>query len=965
MSEDTERRLQRRGERIRHVLARYIDSEDYFNILRLMGKMEETRRVAQFKVGEMIAGKLETAEGRATILDAASAALEKTGDSIYLLHLVTLCQAMDGDYRQAGKVLTARINRASTAEGQLPRRSFIALRDSWRVVDLIAREKMDWVDDKGSYGGLIEKPGDSEVNGLPQENSGEGSDSPLGFKEHALQGRLREEYLQACEIDFGNARTLAAKFKAIGQMLRTGIRHIPEYKSSYRLAKEKMLELGAELDQLIARPPPKYRNLTQHVLDVSTAVNLTHRLGLSDQKKRCVAHLLQLSRVESFGHKLWSAPAELSKYPEDEAVANLIADRIMQHIPKIDRDMRHFFQWALNTGNYKKANEIVRHLHKGLLRKEAMEYYVGILQRQGRFEDAIQYCRKIHGQLLSHPHFANAYANHRIIKRIGELQFLVKTAKIYGAVKQPSDPVGIVLIAPRNIDHLRRYPLMVLLEMKRRGWAVIPIVEGLLPRELTGIADIDVMNGAIRPNIRMTKRSEGKIGSVREFECDPRNRILRWGKLDLHHSMWEDAAINRRRYSIDYECPELQRYLGGLGEWTKAVARVLGYAHSFHRRAGYRTACMSLFNCRLPDSVFRLYCQEYGDEDDFFCLHAANGYQNYFTNFSTNLSRRFVVRNVTKASEVRSGSFPIPENFERYYDDLRHQAPAILQKFEYITKVKRSTAGNKARPAEAMEAAEKIKAWRRAGGKVACAFGKVVCDSNVPFDGGPAHHSMKDWINHSVRSVRNSNTLLLVKPHPHELNNQIATFPTEYFVDLVEEPLGDNAMILGHRWFDIHDMKELIDIGLIYNGTTTVELGLMGIPCLLAGHFAPIDYPVGHAVPENRAAFEAFVRFEKKLDVASDLKERCAVWLDYMSNEDFTLPYRYHARPVTNKVLYPPWWIDEDLVSHKNGGDPAILELTGRALGERPEPGAMRPENALQKGGRFVKFFRQLGSPVE
>src|SRR6056297_3848939 len=109
--------------------------------------------------------------------------------------------------------------------------------------------------------------------------------------------------------------------------------------------------------------------------------------------------------------------------------------------------------------------------------------------------------------------------------------------------------------------------------------------------------------------------------------------------------------------------------------------------------------------------------------------------------------------------------------------------------------------------------------------------------------------------------------------------------------------MSENGLFLGHRWFDMHDMRERMDLGLIYNGTTAIELGLMGIPAVLCGDFAPVDYPIGHMVPKDRADYEAYLRFEKPAVVALDIRERAAVWLDYMANEDFTQSYRFHARP--------------------------------------------------------------------
>src|SRR5204862_498482 len=63
----------------------------------------------------------------------------------------------------------------------------------------------------------------------------------------------------------------------------------------------------------------------------------------------------------------------------------------------------------------------------------------------------------------------------------------------------------------------------------------------------------------------------------------------------------------------------------------------------------------------------------------------------------------------------------------------------------------------------AAESERRILEWRARGGKVACLFGRVVCDSAVPFDGGPVHSDLRDWLRHSIEAVRGSNTLLLIK----------------------------------------------------------------------------------------------------------------------------------------------------------------------------------------------------------
>jgi len=145
-------------------------------------------------------------------------------------------------------------------------------------------------------------------------------------------------------------------------------------------------------------------------------------------------------------------------------------------------------------------------------------------------------------------------------------------------------------------------------------------------------------------------------------------------------------------------------------------------------------------------------------------------------------------------------------------------------------------------------------------------------------------------------------------------------------------------MVLGHHWFDIPSLKAFVDLGLIYNGTTAIEMALLEIPCILTNHFAPIDYHVGHIVPESRAQYEALLRFEIEKKSLPDARARAAMWLEYMNNGRFAVDYRYHTRPITNKVIYPPYWIEEDLQSYLSKGDPNVRILAGRAIGTLAEP---------------------------
>ncbi len=296
-----------------------------------------------------------------------------------------------------------------------------------------------------------------------------------------------------------------------------------------------------------------------------------------------------------------------------------------------------------------------------------------------------------------------------------------------------------------------------------------------------------------------------------------------------------------------------------------------------------------------------------------------------------------MIRNITRHPEARSATFPLPDRFAAYVEANRHRGGEVLERVTAIANARRMPAGGGAAP-EAVACLERIDAWRARGGRVACLFGRVVCDSAVPFDGGPVHADLRDWLNDTIEAVRGSDTLLLIKPHPHELNEQIATYLNQHFRDLIDRPLPENAIYLGHRWFDIAALAPRVDLGTVYNGTVAVELALQGVPCLQMNHFGPIDYPLGHPVAATREDYHAMLRFERPVAAEPDLALRAALWLDYMSNGRFALDYRYHARPVTNRVVYPPWWVEEDLARHDAEGDPNVVDLALRALGAQEEP---------------------------
>lgn len=933
---------------LNRLVQRPLKLKNYERLLYLAARYEALGRAMPVAAGDLIARQMVSDAGRDRLRDASEKALAKAPGSSFLAYINAVTTAKCGNASAAGLALSGQIQqlaqeRASNAASPAKtKRRFDVLRAAWRVVDKIARDDMQWLD--GAQGKTYATFATSEQ----QSETDVEADTTLEFSEPLLQARAGDAYLAACRRKFDTAKTLTARLLAIKEMVREGARRRLDYHAEYQMAEQSYDEARGELAEIFAKAKKgDPDNAREVVRAFSFALDLCETLRRTKEARQLKDWLAQLSQLDAFARDRWSILAAI--VDEQDAHSVDIARDLRAQIetpPETEADLRSFLRWAMIAREFTDAELVFNALKPSLRSSEAALYFVNILQRQSRFTDAIRLIKDIHAQMLARPAQVKPYIHWNLVRRYGEIEFLRQTARIYRHAPQPTAPEGVVILAARNVDQLRKYPIVVLMEMKRRGWAVIPLVEGLLPRERTGIQQLDVLNGCITLENTMVEGADARLSSIRGFKVDTAKGIARWGDIDLSHSLLEDARISRRAYNIDLTCPALVANLDRLCLSATLFARAINHARKVCKRQRRRVALMSLFNSRMPDSLFREYCDKRGDPDEFFCLHTTNGYENFFRNFQTNVSTRCVIRNVTKYNHVRTASMPIPEHFERYYRKHKRDLDKVLSKIADVASVKRTTGGNSVVDPAAEECKARILDWRAKGGKVACLFGRVVCDSAVPYDGGPAHADLSDWLNHTIEAVRGSDTLLVIKPHPHELNEAIGTYLNEYFADLIKTELPDNVLIMGHKWFDIQSLKEFVDLGLVYNSTAAIELALMELPTVVCGYFTPIDYPVGNIVPRDRKHYEQLVRFEAAISPKPDFRARAAIWLQYMSTSGFVADYRYHARPTTNRVIYPPYWVEEDVIRYNAQGDSQVTLLVDRAIGAAEEPGSQTVRRA-------------------
>lgn len=898
-------------------------NDDVERTLQELVNNEKLRITSQRKYSVYIEKLLSSGEGFDDLGATAAKLLEQNPESILLTYLTAVSLAKQEKFEESSDLISEKIVKVKLDKAKdikVRDKQLIALLKIWRVIDLIARENMKWAD-----GDNLRNKNYDDLDFLLSEQELEDpeltSDLSLFYAEPYLQGKLQHDYLRICQLAFNKAETLDKKLKVIHAIRREGIRRLPSYHENYELAISLYSSLETEINIFVSQS--LISKTLKDVKTLRTIMNVGRALEQQSTYVPARDAIIQIAMSEEGRSTVWTAAfALIENDKENYDISKTIINLTDKH-PKHASDMQHFLEWAILAEEYQMAYDFFSKQPRNIKESKTALSYVKILHRLKKFEEAEEVARGVHISILSRSHNLCPYTSWSLIKRVGELKFLKDTVKLYQSIPQPKDPIGVIFITPRSIEQLRKTPIVLLMELKRLGWAVISLSEGLLPTERTNNNHINKFIDVITMN-REIKRTSGLKKDI-HFVTDLKQGQMQWKDIDLSHVLWEESAINKRIYDVDYTCPGLTKYLENISTTTESAATVLENIFEAKDDIGVRIGFIIQFNARLPDALYRFYCEQYGDPKDFFCIHSANGYQNYFSNFSTNISSKCVVRNMTKYPHTRSASFPLPEEFDVFYQENKYRVEEILQTVGGVTNVKRSISYDDD-SVEKRATIQYINNWRASGKKVVCAFGKVVYDSGVPFDGGAAHSSMKDWINHSIKTVEGTDTLLLIKPHPHELNQQISTFGNAVFRDIIEEE-NRNTIFLEHNWFKMDDLKDLIDFAIVYNGTSSIELGVMDIPTILCGHFGTIDYPVGHPVPNNRLHFENMLKGETELVVDSELKYKSAVWLFYMGSSLFTTDYRYHSRPVTNKVLYPPYWFDKDVNRYLTKGDQNIRKL--------------------------------------
>ncbi|WNK01369.1 hypothetical protein L2D14_08030 [Thalassospiraceae bacterium LMO-JJ14] len=491
---------------------------------------------------------------------------------------------------------------------------------------------------------------------------------------------------------------------------------------------------------------------------------------------------------------------------------------------------------------------------------------------------------------------ARRFEPYPLLCAINRTVLMAKARVLLRLFPQPRQPKGLAVFSFWASPFAFAQILPTLLILRRNGWATVLLDEMGLPLEPSGIAEFDSLHGCfVHGRTPATERLE------HEWIVDWDARSIRVDGLEVYTQIWERLSKQFMRHTFPEnirETGEFRNSLQGNIAEADAALTVAEKLLDIKHRTGLPVRILGIgFNFNTTGIIFQFVLQKCAGEDLHFAGFS-DAQQNYFDRGRAREVTAFALENMSLHRNLRMPFLPVPEKFEAWLGRQADGAGIPEKVRRWVEADRTSIVGPSkseidTRPAGAREAIERIKAHRAGGGRVYCLIGKIVYDIAMPRDTGPAHADMVDWLNHTIETVAGTDILLLIKPHPSEARVDFAGVPNEFFLDLVRSPLPPNVQTLGHHWLNNFELAGLIDLGLVWAGTSILEFGVLGVPVIAGSDWARRDFPVDTEIPSDRADYETRLLDVGPRTVSPGHRLRCARVLEYNASPEISLPMKH------------------------------------------------------------------------
>lgn len=505
---------------------------------------------------------------------------------------------------------------------------------------------------------------------------------------------------------------------------------------------------------------------------------------------------------------------------------------------------------------------------------------------------------------------------------IEKLSFLKKSSRYLNSVSQPKFPKGVVFLSSQTCFNTLAMMTPALIQCKKNGYAVVCLTQGMVEHDSTGIEFVDKFQGVIPLNLRPSSRQY-------DWTVDWDNKVVSSRGINFYQGFYERLSTYVRRFYVDINVRKVDEQLRNMLDRSDLCLGVCERIYKDIVRDNKMPVVFVSGNSHVtPFSIFRDYAM-HKDDKNLSYVNCNVAYEAYFSNLGSKYANTMCVTDMTLHKDIRAPFMARADQFDPWYEKNRDN-PEFIEKADSLINVNRVGSDS---DSAAMELIDYLKRMKAKGKRIVCAFGKVPVDLNVPYDGGPAHSDMADWINHTVSVCSKlDDVILLVKPHPHELKPEIALDLVEGFHDLISVQIGENVKLLGHKEINGHALAPYLDLALLYNGSSGVELAAQGIPVIMASYFGKYDYPISLNYPESREHYKELISEQLYLHPDEELRRKAAFLLCYLGTDEISIENRYSKRQLTNDKIGVPSWREGLMEKFLNEGDPNMDYIAKRIV---------------------------------
>lgn len=379
---------------------------------------------------------------------------------------------------------------------------------------------------------------------------------------------------------------------------------------------------------------------------------------------------------------------------------------------------------------------------------------------------------------------------------------------------------------------------------------------------------------------------------------DPENSILQLDGINYYQGMYERVSRVLKVFNVPWQLPAAKIYFN---MWLIQIDRVIHALKEVRKVAIERKLKIILVSTQahfVPWFALKTFAVNHSNE--FSHVTLSSSYENWKSNVGGEPLSTLTFMNNSQQAYPSIPAFGSYSSFETWYKDYYITFKDYWDAERVVlTSMKRS--GTVEPNSKTDELYLRLKVAKASGKKIFCAIGKIPYDLAVPYQGGPAHNDMGDWLNHTVETIEHSDNLLLVKPHPHELKTEISGKPIEGFLDMIKNKDSlRNTVLLPHLGVNLQDLFEYVDVFICWNGSSIAELGAQGRRVIACDDWAKHNYPIDVYLPKNRPHYCNILEGKVDVKMSSEFFEKSEAYTVYLTQAPFALRYKFATRSSTN-----------------------------------------------------------------